>query len=1355
MPVIRIPRPWRQNHYVGNTVAASSNHELVAAWLLAAFLLLLITICALPNGNAWAASTNKADPSTSTRKLTFETDDAENRWQFDGSENNYTRYRWVPNKKTGNLAYCINPGVTHGPGEGTQTYPARLLAQSDFKNEELYLCCLAALYYAPGGPGYKTEDGSGIGRTFFPDEDYRGGSFSFRDRFASAHVLMGYFYNDANWDKAFGGASDPALHQPAAAYKTWFLKNMAPKSQGGTGQNSFGDLARAHLNDEDMVENGGYTLDAWKESVYLIMTGYVDDGLARQDMLTYLSAPTAPLSMQKSSDSEALTKGNSAYSLAGAEYSVCTDKAMKNEIATMKTDASGTASTGNLVVGTYYVKETKPSPGFLLDKTVHAVKVKKDAGGSFTSKEPPRHLPLTALLGKIDARTQHASPQGMGSLAGAEFKVCHYAGSYDDASELPKEPTSSWTVTTDESGVATKSIDLPLGTYTVQEVHAPKGYMQDSTLYIGHIVPDDSSATGALLRPANYQPGDAKTGLGIPHYLPVAKEEPITCGFTIAKTDVDLHTPTPQGDASLAGAVFSVVNESAHPVMVNGKSYAKGEECLTVPSERTEGGFIAHCDGETLPFGDYLITEKTPPAGYLANTEWSARITADESLPNGHIWDFSESPCEDQVIRGGICVPKIDHELQNGTPLGAATLQGAEISVFLDSEQPVVVNGARFEKGECILTMKTGADGTASTGLDELPYGTYSVRETREPTGYLLNDTWEQKVSVRDNGEAVASGPVDDQVRRGDIRFNKVNEQTMERMGCVAFLVTSKTTGESHVIVSDENGSVDTSSEWNPHTRNTNANDATLVKAHEADRPTSDADDAAQDPNADSANNGDTQSGDGNHSGENEGARPEGVDDSGKTGASGNGGGSDGDADASDPDNGNPDADTNSGNAAQSGTGSPEDDGEQGATESQQDSPTLQDGVEPNAIMKAIADALAASSVSPADSTAFEHSCESAEPNEDISFEATVKTGSGSEKRMFIMTLQEDESIVIRDGQTDDEVAVIEPSETSVATHEAPSGSDEDPAEGENGGSTPLAYDIDETRLDLESGVWFDGSADRHTEPTDARGALPYDTYSIKELRSVANEGMALVSFDVNVTRDSVNLDMGTVDDRYISLRTELTAPDGSHVAEPSGTVELVDKVEYTGLTPGASYEMRGYLVDKENGEPFGESSTVPFTPNRASGSVDVAFEFNGKAASGMNLVAYQELFEGEDLIAEHKDIDDRDETVTLAPETTSTVSEPAPGTDPEPEAEPQKQTVEDDGPQHKAQEDNPVPAEETPRAPSGKTNTVHQTPRSTLAKTGDLIGPYLWLFVPLVLCMGATGGYGLWRRRAFAYRPW
>ena len=47
----------------------------------------------------------------------------------------------------------------------------------------------------------------------------------------------------------------------------------------------------------------------------------------------------------------------------------------------------------------------------------------------------------------------------------------------------------------------------------------------------------------------------------------------------------------------------------------------------------------------------------------------------------------------------------------------------------------------------------------------------------------------------------------------------------MGRFANVAFKLTSQTTGESHIVVTDENGEVRTESSWNPHSQNTNGND--------------------------------------------------------------------------------------------------------------------------------------------------------------------------------------------------------------------------------------------------------------------------------------------------------------------------------------------------------------------------------------------------------------------------------------------------------------------------------------------------------------------------------------------------
>lgn len=56
------------------------------------------------------------------------------------------------------------------------------------------------------------------------------------------------------------------------------------------------------------------------------------------------------------------------------------------------------------------------------------------------------------------------------------------------------------------------------------------------------------------------------------------------------------------------------------------------------------------------------------------------------------------------------------------------------------------------------------------------------------------------------------AGSASNQVQRADFHFIKKSADTMERMGPIAWRLTSKTTGESHVIVSDKNGELHTKS---------------------------------------------------------------------------------------------------------------------------------------------------------------------------------------------------------------------------------------------------------------------------------------------------------------------------------------------------------------------------------------------------------------------------------------------------------------------------------------------------------------------------------------------------------------
>lgn len=228
------------------------------------------------------------------------------------------------------------------------------------------------------------------------------------------------------------------------------------------------------------------------------------------------------IQLQKTSANPELTKGNSCYSLAGAEYSIYTNKSCSKDsyFGFIRTDANGFGVYGDGLdskgkhVGsdvankTYYAKETKAPKGYKLDTTVYTFKDsgKKTVDGvsiySFTCSDKPANDPIGVVLKKQDAKTGQATTR----LAGAEFALKYYAGTYKTEEELKDiKATRSWVIKTDENGRASLTKDylvsgddfyyatdsgrpaLPLGTLTIQETKAPENYELNPDLYIGQI----------------------------------------------------------------------------------------------------------------------------------------------------------------------------------------------------------------------------------------------------------------------------------------------------------------------------------------------------------------------------------------------------------------------------------------------------------------------------------------------------------------------------------------------------------------------------------------------------------------------------------------------------------------------------------------------------------------------------------------------------------------------------------------------------------------------------------------------------------------------------------------------------
>lgn len=507
---------------------------------------------------------------------------------------------------------------------------------------------------------------------------------------------------------------------------------------------------------------------------------------------------------------------------------------------------------------------------------------------------------------------------------------------------------------------------------------------------------------------------------------------------------------------SLAGAEFSIYDAS-------GKFVQK----LTT-NEKGETGRSG-----LLTAGTYTVKETKAPEGYYAADDFTVKVNAGQVTKK----TVGDKPYNDPLA---MLVGKFDGEkTYNGAgnlPQGSATLADAEFTVdyydTFDYDNYDVLKKADIEPTRS-WTFKTDAYGLSYFDTEHfvsgdaffyneqnnicIPRGTIVVRETKAPTGYLKSNAVSfQKIMEGSNTEALKTynlAEVPEQVYRSDFEFTKKAENGSDRLAGVPFKVTSLTTGESHIAVTDENGYFSSASSWNAHDGNTNANDWALT----------------------------------------------------------------------------------------------------------------------------------------ADGT------------------------------------------------------------------------------------------IDSARLDATAGFWFGNNtvldADGHATTGDAikadnaLGAMPFDTYSVEELRCTANEGHALVNTTVTISRNGATIDFGTLDDPEPEIHTTAyDASDSDHYIGV-GTVKVSDKVEYSHLVAGKSYTVTGELRDAETGDVLkvnGKTVTASqtFTAEKSNGSVTVDFTFDSYDLAGKTLVVYETLTDANGAkLAEHKDKDDVSQQVTVfKPEIGTTATDKADG---------------------------------------------------------------------------------------------
>ncbi|MDO4289951.1 MAG: VaFE repeat-containing surface-anchored protein [Eggerthellaceae bacterium] len=405
------------------------------------------------------------------------------------------------------------------------------------------------------------------------------------------------------------------------------------------------------------------------------------------------------------------------------------------------------------------------------------------------------------------------------TLAGAAYNV------YDLDGNL------RCTLTTDETGRACSEL-LPTGDYRVQEASAPDGYLLDETSYEAHV------STG-------------ETTLVTTQESPLVERQ----NLAVAKIDADTALAQPQGDAALANAEFTYryydgYYETAEEAEASGAAartwVMRTNEAGETSIFRADEGFLVSGDelyrdqsgNIVVPLGTLVIQETKAPDGYLLASgapvvvqlrQSGAEVVRTKSLPDRATSSGEKAVgVKESVVRGGATVEKRDAATRSLDPLGGASLDPTTFAVANAGTRAVVVGGITYEPGAVVLTIAT-ENGVASTAADALPYGTYEIRETATGAGYELIDTQPRTFSIRENGQMVvfdAENAFFNSVMRGDVEFVKARETDQARLAGVPFKITSLTTGESHVVVTDENGYATTAADFNAHTYRTNANDA-------------------------------------------------------------------------------------------------------------------------------------------------------------------------------------------------------------------------------------------------------------------------------------------------------------------------------------------------------------------------------------------------------------------------------------------------------------------------------------------------------------------------------------------------
>lgn len=646
----------------------------------------------------------------------------------------------------GNYAYCVQPSKkTPQSGTYEKHYDVENYV-SNAGDETQAVQSRNLAYYCWGAPGFNAS--------YFPSTWYDGSAMDDDKYIALSHIMLSFL---VSYDEV------GSMHGCNSSFKNWVYQNVL-------GYNANGDLV-----------NGQATLPilCWSAAPASFKVYILSTGSATQNILGYEYTPTGTVSLSKTSANTGITSGNSCYSLAGAVYGIYSDAGCSAQVTTLTTDAGGNAAAVSLNAGTYYYKELTAPAGYALDSSVQSFTVTDGQNTALSVSDTPTHDPVRISINKVDSETGD-KVQGGASLENAEFTVKFYAGYYNEGN-LPANATRTWVIKTlktaggnymaalrddckvsgDDFYKLGNTAVLPLGTISIEETKAPEGYSLEGA-YL-QVSGSSTKITGKYVTQITQNGNLAQLKGGNTFKV----SDKIKRGdFKLTKIDTDNQNRM----SDIPFRVTCKGTGESHIIKTDENGYFSSESSWNAHSKNTNGGgaydglWFSSADGSAkvddsvgaMPYGDYTLEELSCDNNrgkILYKGEFSIRrdkVTVDIGTIENHseptpviTTQASDAKTQYQIIK-----PSADTDIVDKVTI-TDTMAGREYTItgtLMDKEtgEAITVNGNPVTASQTftsdgtkkVLDMHFTFDSSALGGktvvvCEKLTYGDY-VAATEE-----------------------------------------------------------------------------------------------------------------------------------------------------------------------------------------------------------------------------------------------------------------------------------------------------------------------------------------------------------------------------------------------------------------------------------------------------------------------------------------------------------------------------------------------------------------------------------------------------------------------------------------------